>query len=158
MREWKDTKGKTWFIDLTVAVVRRVQKETGFHLAKVIEVEEVAKLKDDELLFSDLLWSIHREDAKELELSREQFESRLSGDCIMQACDAMLFAVTDFLSDRRKGEIFRQILTTFNEMQAKKAETVREIIDKLPLNQLNEKSADVPDSLESIQAVGHSQS
>lgn len=157
MRFWKDRTGKQWAVDLTVATVRRVQKETGFHLAKIIEIEEVAKLKDDELLFCDILWSIHREDAEKAGMARHEFEANLSGPSIMEACDAVLFGATDFLSDSRKGEIFRQLLTNFNNLQQMKIDEVQKIVSQLPLKALTGKSAGAPDSSELIQADGRSQ-
>lgn len=157
MRFWKDRTGKQWAVDLTVATVRRVQKETGFHLAKIIEIEEVAKLKDDELLFCDILWSIHREDAEKAGMARHEFEANLSGPSIMEACDAVLLGATDFLSDRRKGEIFRQLLTNFNNLQAMKMDEVEKIVNQLPQSLSTEKSADAPDSSELTRATGRLQ-
>jgi hypothetical protein len=144
MRFWKDTKGRQWAVDFTVAEVRRIQKETGIHVAKIMEIEEVAKLKDDELLFCDLLWSVHRLEAERLGLTREDFEGALSGPCIMEACDAVLFGATDFLSDSRKGEVFRQLLTNFNNLQAEKMNQVEKVIELLPQARSIEKSEDVP--------------
>jgi hypothetical protein len=62
----------------------------------------------------------------------------------MEACDAVLFGATDFLSDSRKGEVFRQLLTNFNNLQAEKMNQVEKVIELLPQAKSTEKSVDVP--------------
>ena len=116
MKEFSDSRGQVWRLDLNIATLRKVHKHTGFHLAKLLEPSELFKLQSDDLLLADILWFLVDDQAKERSVSREQFESGLRGQPIMDAVDALLYEYTDFLSDARRGKILQTMWEEFKAL------------------------------------------
>ena len=125
MKEFSDSRGQVWRLDLNIATLRKVHKHTGFHLAKLLEPSELFKLQSDDLLLADILWFLVDDQAKERSVSREQFESGLRGQPIMDAVDALLYEYTDFLSEFKalNNEITNAVETIASVTQLERQKT-----------------------------------
>lgn len=143
-----DTKGRTWTVALNVAIVRKVHQKTGVHLAKLLEPEEIGKLQSDGLLLCDMLWLVIEDDAVKAQVTRPDFESSLSGKTIQDAANALLVGLTYFLSDARRGELLRNMLKRFNELQELRTEAAEKMIAVYDGLKSTDKLTNVPDTSE----------
>ena len=107
---FKDTEGRTWQVAITVADVKRVRSLLDIDLYKLLDdgFKGLGELVADPVALVDLVYVLCRPEADRRGVSDEDFGRAMAGDCIEDAVDAFLGALTDFFPNPR----VRQSLTS----------------------------------------------
>lgn len=98
MREFKDTEGRAWPIDLSIGNVMHVKEASGgrFNLLEPAENDLADKLRTDEVLFWEMLVHLCEARARECDVSSEQFGKLMAADCLCEARNLFFEAWRDF--------------------------------------------------------------
>lgn len=98
MRSFKDSRGRTWDVEINPLVMKRVKARTDFALAKLLDknMELYGELISDPVKFVEVLFVIVSEQAEARKVSEDDFFACLSGDELEGAYDAFREAFQDF--------------------------------------------------------------
>lgn len=110
MRQFTDTKGRTWKVELNVRQVKRVRDALGVDLANVIQAgrdgtvaaDTLERVANDPVLLADILWILCEGEAKASGVTDDDFGSALAGDSISDATRAFLDELVDFFPGARR--------------------------------------------------------
>lgn len=110
MRTFRDTKGRTWRVELNVRQVKRVRDALGVDLANAIragrdgtvEADALERVANDPVLLADVLWTLCEGEAKASGVTDDDFGSALAGDSISDATRAFLDELVDFFPGARR--------------------------------------------------------
>jgi len=108
---FRDTEGREWSLRLDVATLRRVRDLTTVDLGKLFaDPRQLAALHDDIILFVDVLYAIVKPAADARNVTDIQFGESLAGDVLEGAVLAFECAVVDFLPERDRRAVLRQLI------------------------------------------------
>ena len=110
MRTFKDRDGRTWSVALNVHQMKRIRAHLGVDLVNVIaldadrkvKVDLVDRIANDPCLLVDILWVCVEDEAKEANVTDEQFGRALAGDSIEEATKAFLDELVDFFPGAKR--------------------------------------------------------
>jgi hypothetical protein len=109
--KFKDTEGREWSLRLDVATLRRVRDLTSVDLGKLFsDPQQLANLHSDIILFVDVLFAIVKPTADARGVSDIQFGQSLAGDVLESAVLAFETSVVDFLPERDRRAVLRQLI------------------------------------------------
>ena len=91
MRYFKDEKGDTWGVDLTVGSLLRVKTATGFDL-----IDKPDSMPQNLAALVDILWVTLEPQLTAKGVSQEDFAERLGGDSLEAAIDCFMEEWADF--------------------------------------------------------------
>lgn len=117
MASFKDKENRAWAVEINVAAIRSVKKETGVDLFRLTDagLKGLGELLADPVAFVDVLYVLCRDQCEAKGLSDEQFGRAFSGDTIQQAADAFVDAVVDFFPDPKARSHLREVLSKIRE-------------------------------------------
>ena len=162
-RWFKDTKGRPWKSEITIATVRRVLEHEGVDLMAVAkddtptEEQLFFRLQDDPILLCSVLYRICQPQLERANVSPEDFGESLAGDVIVEAISAVLYGLADFFPRRQRNRMYRMILAAeelteaiHNEQDAKLSLALtKKNLEKAAQSILGGKSTDAPESSDS---------
>ena len=109
--KFTDTEGRDWSLRLDVATLRRVRDLTSVDLGKLFsDPQQLANLHNDIILFVDVLFAIVKPTADARGVSDIQFGQSLAGDVLESAVLAFETSVVDFLPERDRRAVLRQLI------------------------------------------------
>ncbi len=113
MPTFKDDEGRDWRVRVDVTTIRNV-REIKTADGEIIDLGSLArvadtfiKFADDPCLLANVLFVLCEEQAKEREVSDEDFGRLLAGDVIEHAATALEEAVTDFFPQQKRSLLQR---------------------------------------------------
>lgn len=118
---FSDGVGVTWNCRVTWAAIRR-SAAAGVDLSKI--EDHLADFHRCSPALVDAVWAVCSMDAKSLDIDRDNFENRLSGEVLEAARVALIAGVEDFFPPGRA----RLIRAAENEV----ATQMRALLDQLP--------------------------
>jgi len=103
MHPFKDTKGRDWQLEITVAAVKRVRSLTGVDCYKLIDdkLQPLVDLMGDPVRLCDVLFALVQRQAQQQGLTDEDFGAALGGDVLGAAAEAFVQELVDFFPDPR---------------------------------------------------------
>lgn len=150
-----DTAGRRWVVTITAHTMKRVKAATGVEIARFAEnkFRKLGELLGDVALFVDVLFVCLEDQARDRNVTDEDFGRGLGGDALEAAADAFVRAFADFSPSQARGPLL-SLARKGKEYAAtvsKKAVEALEKIDvtTLPLP-LTNSAASSPESVESI--------
>ncbi len=110
MRQFTDTKGRVWDVELNVRQMKRVRDALGIDLVNVIQAgkdgavatDTLDRVANDPILLVDILWVLCEGQAKAAGVTDDDFGSSLAGDSISDATRAFLDELVDFFPGARR--------------------------------------------------------
>ena len=110
MRQFTDTKGRVWDVELNVRQMKRVRDVLGIDLVNVIQAgkdgavatDTLDRVANDPILLVDILWVLCEGQAKAAGVTDDDFGSSLAGDSIADATRAFLDELVDFFPGARR--------------------------------------------------------
>lgn len=105
MATFTDEKFKVWHVVLSVSEIREVRAAVGYDLAKLFTPEGMGELERDPVLLVDVLWVLCGSQARAANIDEREFASRLVGDAIGDAFEALSVAACDFLPRARRAVV-----------------------------------------------------
>lgn len=103
MHSFKDNTGHEWRIELNVAVNRKVRTEIGVDL-NLINEDLITKLYTNPEMLVDVISIVLTDQIKKQDLDEYGFASRIIGDTVNHACDALMDELV-FISPRSQRAI-----------------------------------------------------
>lgn len=100
MAKFTDRKGREWDLSLDLAIVRRVEKETGINLG-IADESLFRTLAADLFALGGLLYSILKPQIEARKLSEDDFAAGLAGEALESAACALVEAMTDFFPPKK---------------------------------------------------------
>lgn len=107
MATFKDNRGRSWGIEISITVLRRVRNELDLNLVEIFSGDLLDRLAGDPLLLGELLWVLCAEQAERLQVSPEEFGA-LAGDALAGpggALEALEVALADFFPTPKKSAL-----------------------------------------------------
>lgn len=160
---FKDTEGRSWCLDLTIASIKRVKSITDIDLLNIQDGSALLELSRDPLKLVDLLWAIIQPQANELKITDEQFGSAMGGLALRDASEAFLTSITNFFQawQPAMGATLSKLHTKISEMDLKSAELTRAKLADPRIDEALEKTyqrveAEMEMALESLSTAGSS--
>lgn len=102
MRNFIDSSGRVWVVDISVATIKRVRTLTGVNLLEVIQGELIEQLSSDPILLADCLYAVCQPQAVREGVSDEAFGQSLAGDVIDRATTALLEGLIEFFPEPKR--------------------------------------------------------
>lgn len=130
-----DAVGRRWFLRVDWAAMRRA-KAVGVDLSRV--EEQLGDFARGSLLLADTIWAVVSDAAADCGVSKEQFESGLTGEAMERGRVALLEGVEDFFPSGR-AELIRAAAT---EVDAE-IQSLRDRLRK-PSTESPERSESIP--------------
>jgi hypothetical protein len=133
MHSFKDTKDRTWLLEINVAAAKKVRALTGVDLYRLVE-NDFAKLQEllrDPITLIDVIYVLCQEQAEKLGMNDEAFGGSFAGETVSAAADAFVEAFISFSQDRRAAAVLRSMKTKGTaavEILATKAEQRLEFV------------------------------
>jgi hypothetical protein len=122
---FKDTKGRTWTIGVTVGTVRDVRKTCQVDLltladsaAEGVAVKDnlIIRIMADPMLLANILDIVCAEELEAAGVTSEEFGHSLGGDAIGEAGDALIEAIVNFFRDPRDRARAMKALDTIKQV------------------------------------------
>jgi hypothetical protein len=102
VRNFIDSSGRVWVVDVSVATIKRVRTLTGINLLEVIQGELIEQLSSDPILLADCLYAVCQPQAVREGVSDEAFGQALAGDVIDRATTALLEGLIEFFPEPKR--------------------------------------------------------
>jgi hypothetical protein len=102
VRNFIDSSGRVWVVDVSVATIKRVRTLTGVNLLEVIQGELIEQLSSDPILLADCLYAVCQPQAVREGVSDEAFGQSLAGDVIDRATTALLEGLIEFFPEPKR--------------------------------------------------------
>jgi hypothetical protein len=102
VRNFIDSSGRVWVVDISVATIKRVRTLTGINLLEVIQGELIEQLSSDPILLADCLYAVCQPQAVREGVSDEAFGQSLAGDVIDRATTALLEGLIEFFPEPKR--------------------------------------------------------
>lgn len=109
MAKFTCNKGKDWLININVSTLRKVKQSLDFDLlgGSGTPLDSLQKLAANPILLCDVLFVLCQDQAKERNITDEQFGEGLCGDAIEHASDALLEELVNFFPSQRREKLKR---------------------------------------------------
>jgi hypothetical protein len=146
MQKFTDAENRTWHIEVTVPVVRRVLGRLEVQLLDLIDVDGplFKRLLKDPCFLCDVLFVICEPQATGLNVSDEDFGRALRGNALEDATEALLRGIADFFPDAKR-EVLMNLLGKMDRYQEL---ALRVISQRLTAET---KKLDTPEGVEEIE-------
>jgi hypothetical protein len=102
VRNFIDSSGRVWVVDVSVTTIKRVRTLTGVNLLEVIQGELIEQLSSDPILLADCLYAVCQPQAVREGVSDEAFGQSLAGDVIDRATTALLEGLIEFFPEPKR--------------------------------------------------------
>lgn len=134
MRTFADNLGRTWYVAVNVATIRRVRAALGVDLYQLCDdgLAALGKLIADPVRLADVLFVLCQEDAAAKNITDEDFGRALGGDAITAGAEALVEELVDFFPDERSRACLRTVIDKGRQVRAKlldQAETLLRALD-----------------------------
>lgn len=131
MKTFTDAKGREWSIELSIAVADRVKEATGVDFLAVWkgQLACLEQLEDPVTLYRTL-FCLCEAQAKERQLSAEQFGEGLAGDPVSAAVAALLKELVDFTPNPRLRTALQRVLDAGNTAVERRLTKLEEHLDR----------------------------
>lgn len=119
MQTFKDSKDRNWGLRIDRAMLRKVQAETGLLLTQLWDDNAalLQQMTGDVLMLGDVLWVVVSKQAKERDVTKEDFEEATDGDVFETAVLSLIEAVVDFFPKARQKNLRKLIEAGKAEME-----------------------------------------
>jgi hypothetical protein len=133
MHTFKDEKGQSWAVSITVQTLKTVEAVLHVKLQEA-DAGLFERLGSDPVFLCDLLCvlcaaqirqTVVKEAAGDRAMTPEDFLGAMAGDSLSEAGNAFLEELTDFFPQPRRG-LLKQALTKVRRLEEIKAEIVRD--------------------------------
>jgi hypothetical protein len=133
MHTFADTLGRTWYVAINVATIRRVRAALDVDLYQLVDdgMQELGKLVSDPVRLADVLYVLCKEDADAKSISDEDFGRALGGDAITSAAEALVEELVDFFPDERSRAALRRVIAAGRQVRTKLLDHAETMLDEL---------------------------
>jgi hypothetical protein len=133
MHTFADNLGRTWYVAINVATIRRVRAALDVDLYQLVDdgMQELGKLVSDPVRMADVLYVLCKEDADGKNITDEDFGRALGGDAITAAAEALVEELVDFFPEERSRAALRRVIEAGRQVRTKLLEHAETMLDEL---------------------------
>jgi hypothetical protein len=133
MHTFADNLGRTWYVAINVATIRRVRAALGVDLYAMVDdgMRELGRLVSDPVRLADVLYVLCKEDADAKNISDEDFGRALGGDAITAAAEALVEELVDFFPEERSRAALRRVIAAGRQVRTKLLEHAETMLGEL---------------------------
>jgi hypothetical protein len=133
MHTFADNLGRTWYVAINVATIRRVRAALDVDLYQLVDdgMQELGKLVSDPVRLADVLYVLCKEDAETKDITDEDFGRALGGDAITAAAEALVEELVDFFPEERSRAALRRVIEAGRQVRTKLLEHAETMLDEL---------------------------
>ncbi len=133
MHTFADNLGRTWYVAINVATIRRVRAALDVDLYAMVDdgMQELGKLVADPVRLADVLYVLCQEEAAAKNISDEDFGRALGGDAITSAAEALVEELVDFFPDERSRAALRRVIAAGRQVRTKLLDHAETMLDEL---------------------------
>jgi len=136
MAKFKDTEGREWLISINVSTIKAVKEKAGVELLDVgSESGGLAKLYTDPIMLAGVVYTLCEEQAKNRNLTPEQFGQGLAGDVITNAYEAITEELVNFFPSPRHRKRIRAVMDKMKDAESKLDDLVDAKMDSPAMDQ-----------------------
>ena len=128
MRNFIDSSGRVWVVDINVATVKRVKAIAQINLLEVVQGDLIERLSTDPVLLADVLYAVCQPQALREQVSDEAFGQALAGDVIDRATTALLEGLIEFFPEPRR-RLLEKATAKYRQVQTKALELLEANLD-----------------------------
>jgi hypothetical protein len=128
MRNFIDSSGRVWVVDINVATVKRVKALAQINLLEVVQGELIERLSTDPVLLADVLYAVCQPQALREQVSDEAFGQALAGDVIDRATTSLLEGLIEFFPEPRR-RLLEKATAKYRQVQTKALELLEANLD-----------------------------
>jgi len=112
MAGFRDSRQRTWAVEITVGTLKRVRELCGVDLLQVLDRDSglFGRLHDDPVLLVDVLCAVLRPQLAEHGVDDGQFAEALLGPALDDAVQAFLQGLADFFPKAAQRDALRQLV------------------------------------------------
>ena len=105
MHEFRDTKDRTWKLEINVDSIEQVKEQCGINLLDMADPDSglMREINAFPPLVGKLLFAAVADQAKTKEVDEREFKRSMSGDCLSLAIDALLEEIVLFFPKHRRS-------------------------------------------------------
>ena len=111
--KFTDLENREWKLTINVAALRRA-KAVGIDLSMAIQ--QLRELLLDDVVTIDALWAIVSPNAKERNITAEQFDAGFNGETLDKARDSMWDALAEYYSPPKAEMLLAAVASVKQEM------------------------------------------
>lgn len=105
MKRFADTQGRQWAVVMNVETLRRVRDETGTDLMGVLSSNLLARLAEDLILLTDVLFAAVKPEADKESVTLAAFSANMDGETLEAGFDALMNELADFSPPRSRARL-----------------------------------------------------
>ena len=136
MKTFTDNKGRVWEVSLNIRQMKRVRDVLGVDLVNVISAtkdggvstDTLERVANDPILLVDILWVLCENQAKETNVTDEDFGSSLAGESVEEATRAFLDELVDFFPGARRLYL-RKAVDLARKYERESAEVLEKVLE-----------------------------
>lgn len=140
MSQFKDSKGTTWTLDITVEAIKRVKSHLGIDLGNIHQGNppQSTQLDTDIVLLIDVIYVLLRPQAEAKGVSDVEFGESLGGDAAYAAREAFWRGLIDFFQRFHRADAVAAIGKQM-ELMERIIREATERIDKISIEEASAK-------------------
>lgn len=129
MPTFYDREQTAWIIVLDFGLLRRIKRELSVDLLRVVDdPQSLEQLGENIETLVNVVWLCVETQAEKMNLTDEDFGSRLDGEAIDQATRALLEALVDFFPSNRRP-ILRKLIEKTTAIETATLAAINQAID-----------------------------
>lgn len=132
MQKFTDTKGRSWLVEINLAVIKRVKTLCNFNILDLLDFrgKTFEQYQSDPVFMVDTLYAVCAKQAQELGVTDIDFAEGLAGDCIEDANMALLEAIVNFTPSQKAREAQKKLLALMKKTGDEVITKALEALDK----------------------------
>ena len=127
-KQFTDAEGRTWDIVTTLGAARRLRAADYDLMSYEAAGDQIPRLYQDELAMSEAIYAIVLPQAQARNVSEEQFLDGMTPEVFDKAREALMAALPDFFSGRKK----KAIAATISNINANLEISLRKVLRESP--------------------------
>ena len=133
MPTFTDLDNRQWTVKITVADVNRVRDTLTINLLDVLEDDAriLGEIMGNLSLLVDVVWCVCQKQAREQNVTVDQFAEGMGGDVLLRAADSLMEALIDFFPQARMRKAMRKLIQKGQAVSDLVAERLEREIDEL---------------------------
>ena len=148
MKQFTDTQGRSWTIEINVAALKRVKGLTGVDLMDVLDGDLVQRFIRDPVLLCDVLYAVCKPQADKENITDEDFGRAMAGDAIERATESLLDEIVSFCPNPRDRAALGKVLEATRTAMTKARDLMEMRLDSGELDRA------IDEALEAAQTPG----
>ena len=120
MKTFKDTKGRSWAVEMNVSTAKRIKNLTGVDVMSAVQQASwFADLSDDTIKLVDVIYAAVKPQADQAGVSDENFGAAMSGDVIAEAANALAEEIIAFFPQAARRQLLTKARAKLREVETK---------------------------------------